>query len=342
MKRYIIYIYIAALAICTACADRDINGDAGTVQPGNVPLRVRVGNIVELRTRGTDAGLQNSTLAPGARVGLFVMYERDYDSLRVGSSYHNTTYYYDNVECTLEANGALLPVDTTELFYPMGQDMKIAVFAYAPFDSTMTREALLLPKDSLYVSADQSTDSSILRNDLLLGTPTMGNPLRMPISDHTSSPYLSEGISLNLSHQRCQIVLDLKLCGTQELLQGQPLFHADTVMVYVENVPMSAPLGCSLDSVMRNYVPADSVVLDTMLMATYTDVFVTEGEEKPFVATGLVLPCSLPVEPSFCVVMISGNERRYIRRRATLPVNIERGTSVSFRTIVDAQGLLFE
>ncbi len=326
---------MVALALCVACTEQDVTSGGEAVRPGSIPLRVSVGNLVELHTRGTDAGLQDATLAPGTRVGLFVMYERDYDSLRVGSSYHNTSYYYDNVECTLEVNGALTPTDATELFYPMGQDNKIAVFAYAPYDRNMTRESLLMPSDSVYVSTDQSTDSLVLSADLLLGTPTLGNPLRTPISDYTSSPYQSEGINLNLNHQRCRMVLDMKLCGTPELLQGQPLFHADSVMVYVGNVPTSAPVGYSLDDQMQNFAPADSVLLDTVLMATYTDVFVAEGEERPFVATGLVIPCVSPVEPSFCIVIVSGDERSYIRRKATQPVNLNRGTSVSFRTRVE-------
>ncbi len=329
------------MTFCAACVESDVAGGEPTTPQGAIPLRLNVGNLVELQTRGTDVGLQNGSLAQGASVGVFVMYERDYDSLRIGSSYHNTSYAYDNVRCRLEADGSLCPTDLTEMFYPMGQDMKVAVFAYAPYDPAMTREALLLPKDSIHVDLDQSEDSVILRNDILLGTPVVGNPLRTPITDHSSAPYPSESISLNLSHQRCRIVLDLKFSGTEQLMQGQPVFHADSILVYAEDVPTAAPLGYAMDSAMVNYAPADSLIFDTLLMATYTDVYVGEGEELPFVATALVLPSSAETQPSFCVVMISDGERRYIRRRATQPVALNQGTSVSFRTTVDSRGLDF-
>lgn len=339
MKRHILYIFVAMLAACVACTESDVpGGDPSAPQVGNVPLRLSVGNLVELQTRGTDAGLQNSTLAPGTRVGVFVMYERDYDSLRIGSAYHNATYSYDNVECRLGADGSLQPTQLTEMFYPMGRDTKIAVFAYAPYDKDMTREALLLPKDSIYVDMWQDADSIVLRNDLLLGTPALANPLRTPVADPEVSPSATEKISLNMRHQRCRLVLDLKLSGTPWLLDGQPLFHADSILVYAENVPVAAPLGYSLDTAMVNYAVADRVVLDTMLIAVHTDVFVGEAQEMQLYATGIVLPCPSPVEPSFRIVMISGNERKYIRRKVASPVSLDRGTSVMFRTTVDARG----
>lgn len=339
MKRNIIYTLVVVLAVCMACTETDITGgEPSAPEVSDVPLRLCVGNLVELQTRGTDTEMQNSTLAAGTQVGVFVMYERDYDSLRIGSSYHNASYYYDNVRCRIEEDGSLHPVESAELFYPMGQDMKIAVFAYAPYDQNMTREALLMPKDGIYVDSLQDSNAAVLKNDLLLGTPVMKNPLRMPISDHTSSPYPSEKIMLNLRHQRTRLIMNLKFSGTPELLDGRPIYHADSVLVFAENVPMSAPLGYSLDTTMINYAVADSLVTDTMLMAVYTDVYVEEAQEKQFFATGIALPSATPVEPSFCIVMVSGEERKYIRRRVTSPVVLERGTSVTFRTTVDSCG----
>lgn len=336
MKRSALYTIVAALTICMACSENDITDGGDVNQYGRIPIRLSVDNLVELQTRGTDAGMQNATLAPGTSVGVFVMDERNYDSLRAGSSYRNASYYYDNVECRLNADGTLQPTGLTEMLYPMGQDTKIAVFAYAPYDEAVTRESLLMSGDGVYVSADQRSDGVVLENDLLLGTPVSANPLRMSVSDHLSVPYQTESISLNLRHQRCRIVLDLTFCCTPELLDGQPLFYADSVLVYAENVPMSAPLGYALDEEMENYAVADSVVSDTLLMAIYTDVRLEEEQEKALVATGIVLPCQFPVEPSFCIVLVSGNERRYIRRKVSSPVALERGTSVSFRTTVEA------
>ncbi|MCM1516584.1 MAG: fimbrillin family protein [Paraprevotella sp.] len=336
MKRSALYTIVATLAMCMACSENDVAGGGDANQGVRVPIRLGVGNLVELQTRGTDAGMQNATLAPGASVGIFVMDEREYDSLRTGSSYRNASYHYDNVECRLDADGTLQPTGLAEMFYPMEQETKIAVFAYAPYDEAVTRESLLLPEDGVCVSADQSSDDVVLENDLLLGTPVTANPLRMPVSDYSSAPYKTESIRLNLRHQRCRIVLDLKFRGTPELLDGQPFFHADSVLVYAVNVPMSVPSGCTLDDGMENYAVADSILPDTLLMAAYTDVHVGEGQEMAVVATGIVLPCQLPVEPSFCIVMVSGNERRYIRRKVSSPVVMERGTSVSFRTTVEA------
>lgn len=335
MKRSALYTIAAALAICMACSENDVTGGCDINQDGRIPLRLCVGNHVELQTRGTDTGLQNSTLAPGTRVGVFVMTERDYDSLRAGSAYHDALYCYDNVECSMEADGSLRPTKLAEMFYPMGQDMKVAVFAYAPYDKDMTREALLLPMESVSVGADQSSDDVVLGNDLLLGTPALANPLRMPVTDHASSRYAPEAVSLNLRHQRCRIVLDLKFSGTPELLDGNSSFRVDSMQVYVGNVPMEAPLGYSLDETMENYAVADSVVTYSLLMAKYTDVVVWEGQELSMVATGIVLPCPYPVNLYFSIVMYLENGPSVIFRRVASPVVLERGTSVSFRTTVE-------
>lgn len=335
MRVRIIYIFVVALAMCISCTENGVAIGDDEKKFSNVPMRFSVGNLVELQTRGTDAGLQNGTLASGATVGVFVMSECDYDSLRVGIDQRSATYYYDNVECRLDADGTLHPVNLREMFYPIGQDMRIAVFAYAPYDKNMTRNALLMPRDSIGVSVDQSSESRILINDIILGTPVVGNPLRMPVSDYTSQLLDTKGISLNLRHQRSRIILNLVFRNAEKNVEGLAWNRLDTVFVYAENVPLSAPLGCSLDSSMEDYATADSILLDTLLMAKYTNVYIESEQEKQFTSTGIVLPCSFPVRPSFYIVMVSGNNRRYIRYSTVSPVIFERGTSTTFRTVLD-------
>lgn len=335
MKKNTIYTIVAALVLCLACAENDIVGGDDVAHGVRMPIRLSVGNFVELQTRGTDSGLQDGTLAPGTHVGVFVMSERDYDSLRIGLVHHDMSYGYDNVECILNADGSLQPTWQTEMFYPVGRDMRIAVFAYAPYDRGMTREALFHPGDGIRVGADQSRDAAVLLNDVLLGTPVAGNPMRTPVIDHTASPYPSEPVSINMRHQCSRIVLDLTFQGPDTLQAEHRPFHADSILVYAEAVPMSAPLGHVLDSAMTNYAVADSIMQDTMLMAVYTDVHVEEGEDRQLHATGIVLPCPFPVEPSFCIVIISGHERKCIRRRVASPVFLDRGASLSFRATVD-------
>ena len=90
-------------------------------------MRFSLGDLVDMTTRGTGEELGYTTFEPGQSVGVFVMYERDLDSLREGSDYHNISYYYDNVECRIDESGNLHPNSIEEMFYPMGLDSKIAV-----------------------------------------------------------------------------------------------------------------------------------------------------------------------------------------------------------------------
>lgn len=333
MRRNFVYIVLALLSLLTACSDNENVLDTQIGQ-AKIPMRFSLGDLVDMNTRGTGEELGYTTFEPGQSVGVFVMYERDLDSLREGSDYHNISYYYDNVECRIDESGNLHPKSIEEMFYPMGLDSKIAVFAYAPYDSTMTRKRLLNSQDTIFVSSNQSIIRETQNNDLILATPLQGNPLLRPAIDGTSGSFPTASIKLNFRHQRSRVVLNVTLDGGSEFMDGKDFLLIDTMYVYAENVPMCAPSGCKLDDTMNNFAPADILQNDTMLMACFTDIDLLNTQKKTFTSIGIVLPSNTPVELSFRIEFVTAQKRSKVRRKAVVPVMFERGASLNFKTTI--------
>ena len=335
MRRNFLYIAVVLLSLLSACSDNESVIDNGSGQvPEQMPLRFCLGDVVDMTTRGTGSEMDFAAFEPGKSVGVFVMYERDLDSLRVGSDYHNISYYYDNVECSVDEKGNLLPVSIPEMFYPMGVESKIAIFAYAPYDSAMTRKQLLNSANCISVSADQSIYRETQRNDLVLGTPLQGNPLARPAADGHNGNFPTANIRLNFRHQRSRVVLNVTLDGESDFMDGREFVMIDSMFVYAENVPMHAPLGYRLSESMNDFAPADSLMSDTMLMACFTDIDLLNTQKKSFTAIGIVLPSDELSEISFRIEVVEGGNRRYIRRKAVAPIRYERGVSINFRTTI--------
>lgn len=329
MKRLYIYIgvFVMALSALTACTSDTLPDNATEELAGSlVPLRISVDDIVDITTRSAAGVLPGDALSPDARLGIFVMYERDFDSLAVGSDYHNVSYYYDNVECALDGHGNLCPLDGGQLFYPMGVDSKIAIFAYSPYDSLMTRQRLLNPKGIVGVAADQGTEESVVANDLLLGTPVAGNPLGRP-SGHDGR---GGDVRLNLRHQRCRIVLDFTLEEIFGLIGAESLPAVDSLYVYAENVPLDTPAGYSLDNAMTDFALPDTIHRDTVLMSTLVETGGLDAMKVRYTSMAIVMPTVLPAEISFRLLLVSGTEHREIRLRTKETVAFGRGTSVRF------------
>lgn len=334
MRKYIIFIALCVLATFSACTDNvgmqyhDMPGEDNMT-----PLRLHVGNLVDLTTRGSNPGLQNAALALDAEIGLFVVLASDLDSLNYGIVSSNGYYGYDNLRCKIGASGEIVPMDTTELFFPLGTESKVYVFAYAPYDYAMDRERLLLADDSVSVDFIQSSDELILKNDFILGVPQSGNP----VCRSSTGDYSGKSIGLKMRHQRCQLILNVTIQGTSALLDNHSIFYADSILVYAENVPVSAPRGYSLDSVFLNYCVADSIVYDTVLMSVYKDIAITENQEFTLPSTAIVLPSDSLTEPAFCVKFISGEETFCVRRRVSEALNYRRGTSMTFSTVISSK-----
>ncbi len=335
MRKYIMYCMVLGLAVLSACTE-DIVVQEPEIPSGEkrIPLYLHVGNVIELTTRGTSLGLQDGSLSVDSEVGLFIMRESDFDSLKTGIVHYDRSYGYENLRCRVGSNGGIMPTDTVELFYPLEQDAKIVVFAYAPYDSAMTRERLLLPGDTVSVDRDQSRDDLILKNDFILGVPVYGNPLVKAGVNGYPVDSRTESVALSLKHQRCRLALEVTLHGKKELLGDEDLLYADSILVYAENVPVTAPLGYSLDSQSANYDIADGIECDTVLMAVYKDIAIDKNQEYVLTSTAIVLPSDEMFEPSFRVEIVSGGQRQSVRRRVSNEMSFKGGTSVSFEMII--------
>ena len=213
-------------------------------------------------------------------------------------------------------------------------ESKIAIFAYAPYDSAMIRKQLLNSEDCISISADQSIYRETLRNVLVLGTPLQGNPLERPAIDGHNGNFPTANIRLNFRHQRSRVVLNVTLDGESDFMDGRDFLLIDTMYVYAENVPMCAPSGCKLDDTMNNFAPADILQNDTMLMACFTDIDLLNTQKKTFTSIGIVLPSNAPVELSFRIEFVTAQKRSKVRRKAVVPVMFERGASLNFKTTI--------
>ena len=335
MRKYIMYCMVLGLAVLSACTE-DIVVQEPEIpsMEKRIPLYLHVGNVIELTTRGTSLGLQDGSLSVDSEVGLFIMRESDFDSLKTGIVHYDRSYGYENLRCRVGSNGGIHPTDTAELFYPLEQDSKIVVFAYAPYDSAMTRERLLLPGDTVSVDRDQSRDDLILKNDFILGVPVYGNPLVKAGVNGYPVDSRTESVALSLKHQRCRLALEVTLHGKKELLGDEDLLYADSILVYAENVPVTAPLGYSLDSQSANYDIADGIECDTVLMAVYKDIAIDKNQEYVLTSTAIVLPSDEMFEPSFRVEIVSAGQRQFVRRRVSNEMSFKGGTSVSFEMII--------
>ena len=335
MRKYIMYCMVLGLAVLSACTeDIVVQEPEFPSMEKRIPLYLHVGNVIELTTRGTSLGLQDGSLSVDSEVGLFIMRESDFDSLKTGIVHYDRSYGYENLRCRVGSNGGIMPTDTAELFYPLEQDAKIVVFAYAPYDSAMTRERLLLPGDTVSVDRDQSRDDLILKNDFILGVPVYGNPLVKAGVNGYPVDSRTESVALSLKHQRCRLALEVTLHGKKELLGDEDLLYADSILVYAENVPVTAPLGYSLDSQSANYDIADGIECDTVLMAVYKDIAIDKNQEYVLTSTAIVLPSDEMFEPSFRVEIVSGGQRQSVRRRVSNEMSFKGGTSVSFEMII--------
>ena len=335
MRKYIMYCMVLGLAVLSACTeDIVVQEPEFPSMEKRIPLYLHVGNVIELTTRGTSLGLQDGSLSVDSEVGLFIMRESDFDSLKTGIVHYDRSYGYENLRCRVGSNGGIMPTDTAELFYPLEQDAKIVVFAYAPYDSAMTRERLLLPGDTVSVDRDQSRDDLILKNDFILGVPVYGNPLVKAGVNGYPVDSRTESVALSLKHQRCRLTLEVTLYGKKELLGDEDLLYADSILVYAENVPVTAPLGYSLDSQSANYDIADGIECDTVLMAVYKDIAIDKNLEYVLTSTAIVLPSDEMFEPSFRVEIMSAGQRQSVRRRVSNEMSFRGGTSVSFEMII--------
>lgn len=331
MKRLSTYMYICIMAmlVMTACtSDMLPEGGATDKDESATPLCIRVDGFVSMTTRAALADMPGGTLSSDTRLGVFVMYERDYDSLAIGSYYRNISYSYDNVECSIDNAGNLYPANGEPLFYPMGSDVRIAVFAYAPYDSSMTREKLFAPKGEVGVDCDQHHEAVIASNDFLFGTPVFGNPFSKPHNNIGSMP---ADIRLNLRHQRSRIVLDFTLRELLELLDTVPFAHVDSFSVIAENVPVEAPVGYSLDSSLTNFAHPDSVRRDSVRLGAFMATEELNTLDTRYTSVGIVIPCAEPADMSFKFILMSGTDSHEVRLHAQTPVAFERGTSVMFR-----------
>ena len=92
------------------------------------------------------------------------------------------------------------------MYFP--EEGGVSIYAYAPYNSAWTGQ--LNSNNEFTVPADQSTDEGYLAADLILGTPSTGNPVAST----------NDAIQLNFKHKLTKLNLDFKLGESGVDLKG--------------------------------------------------------------------------------------------------------------------------
>lgn len=201
MKRFYIYLGIIvnfSLLSLTSCEERkDLLGYLNS--DNEIIISTRLHDLTD--TRATQQ-VQNTQLASGNKVGVFVQVQED-----KGSPY----LLYPNRMLSADGKGYLDPGDN-RLYYPsLGE---ISIYAYAPYHTNWIN----FDSQQFAVASDQTNDENYIASDLIYGTPS-ANPVIKG-----STP-----VVLLLEHRLAKIILNLKksahtaLDGAKVILHGSKL-----------------------------------------------------------------------------------------------------------------------
>lgn len=338
MKLTYIYILLAALLLSTACVN-DTLPEGGGVEPWEekIPLRLSVAPMADVEvTRGTSLSLDN--LASGTEIGVFVMGEKEYNALLWGSaeyegnvmtapySYDAEEYNANNVKFTVGANGSL----TSEIQLYYSSTMGTVVFAYAPYDENMTKERLFTP-ETVSVDTVQSTNDTIIKNDLLLGTPVEINGVKTknPLKPANHSDNYT--IKLDFRHQYARMVLKVDRASMRSMNEDA-MESAQTINIYACNVPVMGSYRLGNDSI--NFQFSNDTTLGEVLMAKYDNSETIDS----FMATTIVVPTAtnaraVETQPRFRIEFEKEGavfDSLYLSVNDTLNVVFNRGESKVF------------
>lgn len=139
--------------------------------------------VQSLSTRAATS-LQESQIASGVQVGVFVASETDGESSTL----------YDNVALTADGEGAL--TGSTTMTWSAET---LSFYAYAPYAAA--NEGALDGNIAFSVKEDQSTDANYTASDLLFGVPSVSNPVTKTTDGK---------VTLAFKHALSKVVITLK------------------------------------------------------------------------------------------------------------------------------------
>lgn len=184
-----LFISLAAALTMAAGLTSCSNDDVLEGQPldGRTPITL----TSSVATRSVSQTLQDGQIARGVDVGVFA--QSNATAIENG----------DNNRLTADGAGAF----TGETMY-FPEEGGVSIYAYAPYNSAWTGQ--LNSNNEFTVPADQSTDEGYLAADLILGTPSTGNPVAST----------NDAIQLNFKHKLTKLNLDFKLGESGVDLKG--------------------------------------------------------------------------------------------------------------------------
>ena len=236
-------------------------------------INLKAGDIVSVEidksTRSTNLDAAVNNLVSGQELGLFVMTERDYQSLLAGTPVINRYYGYDNIKGIIRGNGEI-DIPDTVLYYPINKEEKCAIVAYLPYNKNASK-ALISGGEMFSLNTNQYFDSSVRENDILVGAPSTGNPIGQTEE--------SETVNLMFSHRFTQVILDIDIPVT-------PSKICQNIVVTMLNVSSSAKVNILSGETIVNQDDVDEIVLADM-----------PGIEDSELATTVNRKCSAIVFP---------------------------------------------
>ena len=159
------------------------------------------------RRRAVSQTLQDGQIARGVKVGVFA--QSNATAIENG----------DNNMLTADGAGAF----TSETMY-FPEEGGASIYAYAPYNSAW--DGQLNSDNEFTVPADQSTDEGYLAADLILGTPSTGNPVAST----------TDAIQLNFRHKLAKLNLDFNLGESGVDLKGATVSVTNVLCTTTVNV----------------------------------------------------------------------------------------------------------
>lgn len=185
----------------TSCSNDDVL--EGQPLDGRTPITL----TSSVATRSVSQTLQDGQIARGVDVGVFA--QSNATAIENG----------DNNRLTADGAGAF----TGETMY-FPEEGGVSIYAYAPYNSAWTGQ--LNSDNEFTVPADQSTDESYLAADLILGTPSTGNPVAST----------TDAIQLNFKHKLTKLNLDFNLGKSGVDLKGATVSVTNVLCTTTVNV----------------------------------------------------------------------------------------------------------
>lgn len=185
----------------TSCSNDDVL--EGQPLDGRTPITL----TSSVATRSVSQTLQDDQIAKGVNVGVFAQ--------------SNATAIENGDNNMLTADGAGAFTGTT-MYFPEEGD--VSIYAYAPYNSAWTGQ--LNSENEFTVPADQSTDDGYLAADLILGTPSEGNP----VASTTGA------IQLDFKHKLTKLNLDFNVGQSGVDLKGATVSVMNVVGTTTVNV----------------------------------------------------------------------------------------------------------